>query len=318
MYKKTRVRSWARSDGCSNCEQMSMHPRSRPPPSPKRKRAMRTRPGTSSPISSDCGSAETHPEHVRAMLLRGVLLLRPEELDWFYRDGASRFQPEAWARFAIVGTDDLIAAYYALLASPDAAEAARAWSRWEATASSFLPSAAVTDYLTEPQRSFALARLETHYFDHGGWLAGRALLANIDRIRHIPTIVVQGRYDLVCPPRSPWDLQRVWPEVDLRIVDGAGHISQDPANALARRASSSRHARRRERARKASSATPRRLRLRDPASRTEGPRRRDEAARLEVRNELRASPLAGHLELAEDRHFEGQRRGSGERVPLLE
>ena len=115
MYKKTRVRSWARSDGCSNCEQMSMHPRSRPPPSPKRKRAMRTRPGTSSPISSDCGSAETHPEHVRAMLLRGVLLLRPEELDWFYRDGASRFQPEAWARFAIVGTDDLIAAYYALL-----------------------------------------------------------------------------------------------------------------------------------------------------------------------------------------------------------
>ena len=172
------------------------------------------------------------------MLLRGVLLLRPEELDWFYRDGASRFQPEAWARFAIVGTDDLIAAYYALLASPDAAEAARAWSRWEATASSFLPSAAVTDYLTEPQRSFALARIETHYFVHGGWLAGRALLANIDRIRHIPTIVVQGRYDLVCPPQSAWDLQRVWPEVDLRIVDAAGHISQDPAIALALRAAS--------------------------------------------------------------------------------
>ena len=149
------------------------------------------------------------------MLLRGIFLVRDEELAWFYRDGASRFLPEAWAEFATRQMDDT-----------------RAWAHWEATACSFLPDPSIVAYLTDPARSLALARIEMHYFAHGAWLAGRELLANIDRVRHIPTILVHGRYDLVCPLKSAWDLHQAWPESELRIVEGAGHVAQDMTAAL--------------------------------------------------------------------------------------
>ncbi|MFZ6180603.1 prolyl aminopeptidase [Nannocystis pusilla] len=180
--------------------------------------------------------AQKHPRKVTEMVLRGIFLLRRSELRWFYQDGASALFPDAWERFLApipaAERGDLMKAYHKRLTSDDAAvrlEAARAWSVWEASTSYLRVNSEQIERAGEDEFSLAFARIEAHYFVHRGFLErDNQLVENVPRIRNIPTVIVQGRYDVVCPPQSAWDLHRAWPEADLRIVDDAGHSAFEP------------------------------------------------------------------------------------------
>ncbi|MCY0995271.1 prolyl aminopeptidase [Nannocystis sp. ILAH1] len=180
--------------------------------------------------------AQKHPRRVTEMVLRGIFLLRRSELRWFYQDGASALFPDAWERFLApipaAERGDLMKAYHKRLTSDDAAvrlEAARAWSVWEASTSYLRVNSEQIERAGEDEFSLAFARIEAHYFVHRGFLErDNQLVENVPRIRNIPTVIVQGRYDVVCPPQSAWDLHRAWPEADLRIVDDAGHSAFEP------------------------------------------------------------------------------------------
>jgi len=180
--------------------------------------------------------AETHPERVSELVLRGIFLIRREEIRWFYQEGASWIFPEAWQEFAehipSAERGDLLHAYYRRLTSSDLAvqrAAAKIWSVWEGRTSCLLPNPELIARTGGDKFSLAFARIEAHYFVHDAWLAGeRALLANASRLHDIPGLIAQGRYDVVCPVKSAWDLQRAWPEVDLRIVPDAGHAASEP------------------------------------------------------------------------------------------
>ncbi len=180
--------------------------------------------------------AEAHPQRVRTLVLRGVFLLRPFELRWFYQEGCSHLFPDAWQHYlAPIPPDerhDLIAAYHRRLTGADAAErlrAARAWSRWEAATSKLLPDAQMVQSWGEDRFAEAIARIECHYFVNRGFFARPdQLLEGVARIRDIPTVIVQGRYDVVCPPVSAWDLHQRWPEAELQIIPDAGHAASEP------------------------------------------------------------------------------------------
>ena len=181
--------------------------------------------------------AETHPSRVTELVLRGIFLIRQQEIDWFYQRGASALYPDAWEGYikAIPPAEhgDLVRAYYTRLTSPDTtvrAAAARAWSVWEGSTSNLFPSAALIAKTGEEDFALAFARIECHYFVHGAWLEGRELLANVDKIRKIPGVIVQGRYDVVCPMESAWALHRAWPEATLHVVQDAGHSAFEPGN----------------------------------------------------------------------------------------
>jgi proline iminopeptidase len=180
--------------------------------------------------------AQKHPRRVTEMVLRGIFLLRRSELRWFYQDGASALFPDAWERFLApipaAERGDLMKAYHKRLTSDDAAvrlEAARAWSVWEASTSYLRVNSEQIERAGEDEFSLAFARIEAHYFVHRGFLErDNQLVENVPRIRNIPTVIVQGRYDVVCPPQSAWDLHRAWPEAELRFVDDAGHSAFEP------------------------------------------------------------------------------------------
>lgn len=180
--------------------------------------------------------AETHPERVTGLILRGIFLLSQRELDWFYKDGASQIYPDAWEDFVSVIPEsergDLLSAYSKRLDDPDPAvhrPAARAWSLWEARTSRLHEDNVLIQRFTGDQFALSLARIENHYFRNGGFMrCPDQLLQDIGRIRHIPGVIVQGRYDLVCPMEAAWRLHRAWPEADLRIVPGAGHAASEP------------------------------------------------------------------------------------------
>lgn len=184
--------------------------------------------------------AQTHPSRVTELVLRGIFLLRKWEIDWFYQDGASHLFPDAWEAYLKPIPEaerrDLLSAYYRRLTDSNAAvrsEAAKAWSLWEGRTSYLLPNDGYIAKTGDDVFAEAFARIECHYFTHGGWLEGdRALLAkpNVDRMRHIPCVIVQGRYDVVCPMESAWALHRVWPEAELKIVADAGHAAHEPGN----------------------------------------------------------------------------------------
>jgi proline iminopeptidase len=190
--------------------------------------------------------AETHPERVRGLVLRGIFLCRPQEIRWFYEDqhGASAIFPETWEQYVQLIPEsersDMIGAYYRRLTSDDAAvrlEAAKAWSLWEASALKLLPDPKVIEEFTEPEMAIALARIECHYFVNNCFFdTDNYLIENIDRIRHIPAVIVHGRYDIVCPFMNAWDLHRAWPEAALEIIPNAGHAATEPgiADALVR------------------------------------------------------------------------------------
>ena len=177
--------------------------------------------------------AERHPERVSAMILRGIFLLRRSELEWFYQDalGAASIFPDLWEKYLEPippeERGDLMQAYYRRLTSADArtrATAARAWATWEGATSFLRTNTAYVAKFDDPDYASAFARIEAHYFVNGGFLdSDGQLLRDVPRIRHIPAVIVQGRYDVVCPARSAWDLHRAWPEADLRIVPDAGH-----------------------------------------------------------------------------------------------
>jgi proline iminopeptidase len=180
--------------------------------------------------------AETHPERVTELVLRGIFLIRRAEIQWFYQEGTSWIFPDAWREYLEhipeAERGDLLSAYYTRLTSPDRSvqqEAARIWSMWEGRTSRLIPDPELIARTGGDDFSLAFARIEAHYFKHDAWLTeGRGLLENIGRIRHIPGVIVQGRYDVVCPAKSAWDLHAVWPESELLIVPDAGHSASEP------------------------------------------------------------------------------------------
>lgn len=179
--------------------------------------------------------AQTHPERVTALVLRGIFTLRRAELQWYYQEGASWLFPDKWEAFlAPIPPDergDLIAAYRRRLTSDDPAirtQAAIAWSLWEGETLTLRPAPALSAQHADPDYALAFARIENHYFVHGGWLEEGQLIRDVDRIRHIPAVIVQGRYDLATPVRTAWDLHRAWPEAAFHLVDDAGHAVSEP------------------------------------------------------------------------------------------
>lgn len=180
--------------------------------------------------------AETFPARVRALVLRGIFLLRAAEVAWFYQGGASALFPDAWEAYlepiAKRERGDLLAAYYKRLTSRDPQvrrRAARAWSVWEASTSKLVTDAALVKKFSGGRFAEAFARIEAHYFINRGFFSrDDQLLRGARHIRHIPGVIVQGRYDVVCPMRSAWDLHRAWPEAELVVVPDAGHsMSED-------------------------------------------------------------------------------------------
>jgi proline iminopeptidase len=180
--------------------------------------------------------AITHPERVKALILRGIFLLTKKELHWFYQDGASMIFPDAWERFiAPIPEDerhDLMGAYYRRLIGEDVAErehCAVAWSSWEGDTVSVEGPAGRPDKFAEPEFALAFARIECWYFTNGGFFPEENwLLKNIGRIRHIPVWIAQGRFDVVTPIASAWALHRALPEARLDVVRDAGHASSEP------------------------------------------------------------------------------------------
>jgi len=183
--------------------------------------------------------AQNHPERVTELVLRGIFMLRRSELEWFYQSGADQLFPDAWEHYLEpipeVERGDLMSAYYRRLTSDDPnvrRAAARAWSIWEGSTSYLVQDLDHIARTGEDDFAVAFARIECHYFVHGGFFeTDGQLLQNVDRIRHIPAVIVQGRYDVVCPMRSAWDLHRAWPEADLRVVPTAGHSANEVGNA---------------------------------------------------------------------------------------
>jgi proline iminopeptidase len=179
--------------------------------------------------------AQAHPERVTALVLRGVFLMRPAELRWYYQEGASWLFPDEWERFLAAIPEpergDLLGAFHRRLTGDDGAarfEAGRAWSRWEGSTITLLPDTSLVDHFSDPGFADALARIETHYFANGAWLHENQLLSDVGRIRSIPAVIVQGRYDAATPMRSAWDLHRAWPEADLHVVPDGGHAYSEP------------------------------------------------------------------------------------------
>lgn len=180
--------------------------------------------------------AQRHPERVTELVLRGIFLVRRSEIDWYYNGGAGTLFPEAWSGFCAPLADapageHPVDTYHRLLHSPDpevALRAAVAWSQWEGATSSLLPHPERVAETSEPRFALAFARIENHFFAHGGFLDEGQLLRDAHLLQEIPGVIVQGRYDVVCPPRSAVDLHRAWPQSRLHIVDDAGHAATEP------------------------------------------------------------------------------------------
>lgn len=180
--------------------------------------------------------AQRHPDRVTELVLRGIFLLRRKEIDWYYNGAAGYVYPDEWEKFLAPVPEeergqDLVEVYHRLLHSSDeqiARTAAIAWSSWEGATSSLLPHPDRVAETSEPRFALAFARIENHYFRHGGFLEEGQLLRDIGAIAHIPAVIVQGRHDIVCPAVSAWELHRAWPGSVLHIVDDAGHAASEP------------------------------------------------------------------------------------------
>ena len=180
--------------------------------------------------------AQAYPGRVTELVLRGIFLIRPAEIAWFYQQGASELYPDAWEHYLSFipeeERDDLLHAYHRRLTGPDrqvAVEAARRWSVWEGSTSHLLASASTVERFGAEHFALAFARIEAHYFVNQAFMDEPGqILRDVGRLRHIPAVIVQGRYDVVCPMRSAWDLHRAWPEAELRVVPDAGHSAFEP------------------------------------------------------------------------------------------
>ncbi len=179
--------------------------------------------------------AQTHPERVLGLVLRGVFLCRSEDIRWFYQEGASRIFPDLWKHFLDPIPEnersDLLQAYYRRLVGSDEVErlrVARAWSIWEASTLSVRRNSAVIEHFTNARVALSLARIEAHYFINDIFLETNQLLRDAHRLRGIPGVIVHGRYDLICPLDGAWALHKAWPDSELRIIPDAGHAASEP------------------------------------------------------------------------------------------
>ncbi|XVV04845.1 prolyl aminopeptidase [Actinosynnema sp. CA-248983] len=176
--------------------------------------------------------AQTHPDRVTELVLRGVFTLRQLELDWYYRGGAGFLFPELWSRVvALVPDGDVIGGYARLLHDPDPAvaeAAAVAWSVWEASTVTLVERPELVSAFAQPRYALAFARIENHYFLNRGWLEEGQLLRDAGKLAGIPGVIVQGRYDVATPAVTAWELHRAWPGSELVVVPDAGHAYDEP------------------------------------------------------------------------------------------
>ncbi|MGD8566995.1 MAG: prolyl aminopeptidase [Gammaproteobacteria bacterium] len=187
--------------------------------------------------------AQTHPEKVMGLILRGIFLCRPSEIQWFYQSGAHRIFPDHWEEYVGVipeqERDDMVGAYYKRLTGENELArmgAAKAWARWEAQASTLQPSHSVVSTFTEPYTAMSLSRIECHYFINNSFLEPDQILKNAPKLADIPGIIVHGRYDIICPMENAWQLHQAWPDSQLQIIPDAGHAASERsiADALVR------------------------------------------------------------------------------------
>ncbi len=177
-----------------------------------------------------------HPKRVTELVLRGIFMIRKKEIDWFYQHGASEIFPDVWEQYrdAIPEPErrDFVSAYYQRLTHEDETirlAAAIPWTTWEMATARLYTSPEVLNALVTPEFALKFARIECHYFTHKGFFESEDwILKNIEKIRSIPTVIVQGRYDVVCPATSAWDLHRAWPEAKFMLIPDAGHSSREP------------------------------------------------------------------------------------------
>ncbi len=180
--------------------------------------------------------SQTHPQSCKGLILRGIFMLRQKELQWFYQQGTSYIYPDAWEKYLQPipkdERDDLISAYYRRLTSENdeiRLEAAKAWSVWEGSTSKLLPSEETSKRFGEDEFAEAFARIECHYFVNKGFFQSEnQLINNVNKIRHLPAVIVQGRYDVVCPMITAWELHQVWPQAEFIVVPDAGHSMTEP------------------------------------------------------------------------------------------
>lgn len=179
--------------------------------------------------------AETHPERVLALVVRGIFLCRPFEIRWFYQEGANWVFPDYWENFLApipaAERGDLLSAYHRRLTAPDEVSrlaAAKAWSIWEGRTATLIANPDIQAHFAEAHLALSLARIECHYFVNDAFLGPDQLVADAGRLAAIPGVIVQGRYDLICPMRSAWDLHRAWPAAELKVVADAGHSAFEP------------------------------------------------------------------------------------------
>lgn len=179
--------------------------------------------------------AQTHPDRVSELILRGVYTLTQAEIDWYYQFGVSEMFPDKWAAFQApipeAERHDMVAAYHRRLVGDDPVaqlEAAKAWTIWEGETITLLPDPAFSAPFRDGHYALAFARLENHYFSHRAWLEEGQLLANADRLKGIPGVIVHGRYDMPCPARYALALHQAWPDSEFHLIEGAGHAWSEP------------------------------------------------------------------------------------------
>ena len=176
----------------------------------------------------------------REIILRGIFTLRRHELEWFYEGGAAVIFPDLWEDFVapipVLERSRMIEAYHRRLTDPDPdvhGPAAMAWTTWEGSTLTLRPNPELVASMTPPDAATAFARIENHYFMHDGWFREGQLIADVESIRHIPGVIVQGRYDVCTPIMTAWDLHRAWPEAEFVVVPDAGHSAGEPGIARA-------------------------------------------------------------------------------------
>ncbi|MEK6749172.1 MAG: prolyl aminopeptidase [Pseudomonadota bacterium] len=179
--------------------------------------------------------AQTYPERVSGLIVRGIFLCRPWEIKWFYQEGASRLFPDYWEDFIRVVPEgernDILGAYYRRLTGADEVRrmaAAKAWSIWEGRTATLLGRREVIEHFANAHVALSLARIECHYFLHDSFLQADQILSHASKLRGIPGVIIHGRYDVVCPVQNAWELHKLWPTAQLRIIADAGHAASEP------------------------------------------------------------------------------------------
>ena len=175
--------------------------------------------------------SQTYPDSCKALILRGIFLVRKKEIHWFYQEGASKIFPDDWQSFIapipIEKRDNLLEAYYNLLIGKDSSkkiEAAKAWSTWEGSTVRLIQDKDFIGDFSDEKFAEAFARIESHYFMNNAWFnSDNHLIENVNKIRHIPAVIIHGRYDVICPVENAWELHQAWPESELHIIPDAGH-----------------------------------------------------------------------------------------------